>query len=213
MVILNRWEPYSATFKAAVRLKKGLSEPYKGSITDDLLSVLGNFGSFAREYRRHRNTDKFYSFDLMTYLDPVPDHRNMIELNNERDELGMRRCTATWKPSANDLEFTREFNLEMARYIGQLGIGRVKIKSALYDPEEFKELVRDSSGGGHQMGTTRMSETIDAGVVNSDLRVHGTSNLYCSGSSVFPTYSWANPTMTIVALSARLGDHLASIYK
>ena len=37
---------------------------------------------------------------------------------------------------------------------------------------------------------------------------HGTSALYVAGSSVFPTVGFANPTLTICALAARLADHL-----
>jgi choline dehydrogenase-like flavoprotein len=45
-------------------------------------------------------------------------------------------------------------------------------------------------------------------VVNRDGQVHGVSGLYVSGSSVFPTSGFANPTLTIVALAIRLADHL-----
>ena len=46
------------------------------------------------------------------------------------------------------------------------------------------------------------------GVVTEDARVHGLSNLFVAGSSVFPTGGFANPTLTIVALALRLADHL-----
>ena len=49
------------------------------------------------------------------------------------------------------------------------------------------------------------------GVVDENSRVHGTSNLYVTGSSVFPSGGYANPTLTIVALAARLGDHLKRV--
>jgi choline dehydrogenase-like flavoprotein len=49
--------------------------------------------------------------------------------------------------------------------------------------------------------------------VDPDCRVHGYDNLYVAGSSSFSTGGWANPTLTIVALSLRLGDHLASLTK
>ncbi len=46
------------------------------------------------------------------------------------------------------------------------------------------------------------------GVVDRNCRVHGISNLYVAGSSVFATGGNDLPTMTIVALALRLADHL-----
>jgi choline dehydrogenase-like flavoprotein len=41
--------------------------------------------------------------------------------------------------------------------------------------------------GKHHMGTTRMHVESRSGVVDENSRVHGTSNLYVTGSSVFPS--------------------------
>jgi len=60
----------------------------------------------------------------------------------------------------------------------------------------------------HQMGTTRMHEDPKRGVVDPQCRVHGVANLFVAGSSVFPTAGNHTPTLTIVALAARLSDHL-----
>jgi choline dehydrogenase-like flavoprotein len=46
------------------------------------------------------------------------------------------------------------------------------------------------------------------GVVDPQGRVHGVSNLFISGCSVFPTGGYINPTLTIMALAIRLADHL-----
>jgi choline dehydrogenase-like flavoprotein len=48
-------------------------------------------------------------------------------------------------------------------------------------------------------------------VVDRNCRVHGLSNLFVAGSSVFPTAGSAPPTPTIVALALRLADHLAQV--
>ncbi len=48
-------------------------------------------------------------------------------------------------------------------------------------------------------------------VVDAQCRVHSVRNLFVAGSAVFPTASQANPTLTLVALSLRLAQHLASL--
>ena len=49
------------------------------------------------------------------------------------------------------------------------------------------------------------------GVVDLDLRLNGVDNAYVCSSSVFPCSGVANPTHTIVALAARLVEHLDAI--
>jgi choline dehydrogenase-like flavoprotein len=61
----------------------------------------------------------------------------------------------------------------------------------------------------HHMGSCRMGADPVTSVVDRDLRVHGTANLYVAGSAVFATSGAAHPTLLIAALSHRLGDHLA----
>jgi choline dehydrogenase-like flavoprotein len=75
------------------------------------------------------------------------------------------------------------------------------------------ENVRESPGGGwahHHMGTCRMGSDPRSSVVDATLRVHGTSNLFVAGSSVFVTSGCAGPTVTLSALALRLADHLRS---
>lgn len=60
----------------------------------------------------------------------------------------------------------------------------------------------------HHMGTTRMAASSQWGVVDSNCRVFGVSNLHVAGSSVFATGGGGNPTMPLVQLALRLADHL-----
>jgi choline dehydrogenase-like flavoprotein len=64
--------------------------------------------------------------------------------------------------------------------------------------------------GYHWMGATRMSASPSDGCVDPDLRYHELENLYVLSTSVFPSASSANPTMTLAALTLRLADHLFS---
>ena len=54
-----------------------------------------------------------------------------------------------------------------------------------------------------------MSNVEEFGVVDHNCKVFNYSNLYISGPSVFATYGYANPFLTIVALSIRLSEHLS----
>ena len=63
----------------------------------------------------------------------------------------------------------------------------------------------------HHIGTTRMATDPNSGVVDDNCQVFGTQGLYVAGSSVFPTSGYANPTLTIVALSLRLASHIREV--
>ncbi|MEA2572653.1 MAG: hypothetical protein QOI24_4654 [Acidobacteriota bacterium] len=60
----------------------------------------------------------------------------------------------------------------------------------------------------HAASTCRMSVDEKQGVVDANLRVHGTENLYVCSNATFPNIGSVNPTLTLTALSLRLGDHL-----
>ena len=108
----------------------------------------------------------------------------------------------------------------VAGELTRLRYGRVRLHPALQDPAGGwaragnligQDLTADAPVmeiSWHHIGTTRMAASPSEGVVDGNCRVHGTANLYVAGSSVFPTAGNANPTLTIVALALRLGDHL-----
>jgi choline dehydrogenase-like flavoprotein len=66
----------------------------------------------------------------------------------------------------------------------------------------------DELGGFHHMGGTRMATSPARGIVDRNCKVFEQDNLYVAGSSVFPSGGHANPTLTIIQLALRLGDHL-----
>ena len=67
--------------------------------------------------------------------------------------------------------------------------------------------------GNHHMGTTRMSDSYDKGVVDSNQRVFGTKNFFIGGSSVFPTGGHVPPTLTIAAMTIRLAEHIKGLFE
>lgn len=141
-------------------------------------------------------------FSVAVRLEATPNRDSRITLLPARDANGMRRIRLDWKINSLELEAIERIAGLFGRKLGQSGIGRLRPIHAL----------RPGEGGhqyqSHQMGTTRMSTDPRSGVTDPDCRVHSIDNLYISGSSVFPTFGFANPTLTIVALAIRLADHL-----
>ena len=55
----------------------------------------------------------------------------------------------------------------------------------------------------HQAGTCRMAPD---GVVDPNLRVHGTSNLRVVDASVIPSLAYANPMSSIIMIAEKASD-------
>ena len=79
-----------------------------------------------------------------------------------------------------------------------------------YPEHELKEqVIKNSKDGLHQSGTTRIAKHAFQGVVDYDLKVFGTANVYVCSSSVFPTSGQANPTFYLGAFAVRLAGFLS----
>ncbi|ESX45582.1 GMC family oxidoreductase [Mesorhizobium sp. C416B] len=62
----------------------------------------------------------------------------------------------------------------------------------------------------HNLGTNRMSEKAEDGVVNKHGQAHDIKNLFVSDGSQFTTGAAENPTLTIVSLAIRQAEYIAS---
>lgn len=143
-------------------------------------------------------------FYLRTRQEQAPNPDSRVTLSRDMDVLGMPRLSCDWRLSELDKQTAMEMAVIVGGEFGRLNIGRIQLAEWLEDDSDS-----GWSGSYHHMGTTRMANDPRKGVVNSDCRVHGMGNLYVSGSSVFPTSGFVNPTFTIVALALRLADHLS----
>ena len=131
-------------------------------------------------------------------------HDNRVTLSDARDRLGRPKVRIDWQVAESDIENMRRVTQLFDQAVRQAGVGHLERAF----PDDSAAWRRTLEAGKHHMGTTRMHAASRHGVVDEHGRVHGTTNLFVTGSSVFPSGGYANPTLTIVALAARLGDHL-----
>lgn len=139
-------------------------------------------------------------------VEPEPDPESRVTLSTARDQLGMNRVRVNWRIGHRvQRTFDRTFAL-LADELRSSGIADVALDPPIEGGDWPPTLVKE--GTWHHMGTTRMHDSPKQGVVDRNCLVHGMSNLYIAGSSLFPTAGANFPTITIAALTFRLGEHL-----
>lgn len=146
---------------------------------------------------------KFNYVKLNSHIEQIPDRESRLTLGDEVDALGMPRLKVNWKVSTTDKNNLRRFHHIFGEIIKTQNLGRLES-----DLPESNESWTDLTDSSHHMGATRMSDNPKLGVVDENLYVHGIDNLFIVGASVFPTGGHVNPTFTVVALAARLAEHL-----
>jgi choline dehydrogenase-like flavoprotein len=125
-------------------------------------------------------------------------------LGNEVDTFGLNRLRVDWRYTDRDLQNVIRCYELIAKTLETTKAGRLQ-----FNPMEMPDLIKQNLGvGSHHIGTTRMADSPHQGVVDKNCKVHGIHNLYIASSSVFPTSSYANPTLTIIAIALRLATHL-----
>jgi choline dehydrogenase-like flavoprotein len=196
------------------------------SVTDDLRHrrwpdsfarnvwlMIREFGETARGVRSRLARRQYRpprGITLFSMLEQAPNPDSRITLDRERDALGMRRVKLDWQLSPMEKRTLRRTLMLVGEEVGRLGLGRLRLFDWLQEGDDADWPSGILYGGCHHMGTTRMATDPSRGVVDAHCRVHGISNLYIAGSSVFPTVGFMNPTLTIVALALRLADHLST---
>jgi choline dehydrogenase-like flavoprotein len=146
---------------------------------------------------------------LLSRTEQAPNPDSRITLAEKRDVLGRRRVRLDWRLSSIDKRSLRRALEILTEEFAAADLGR--LKSAV-DADDTG-WPATPYGGFHHMGTTRMDDDPRRGVVDRHGRVHGVSNLFVTGSSLFPTVGYANPTLTIVALALRLADHVKPLLR
>jgi choline dehydrogenase-like flavoprotein len=65
----------------------------------------------------------------------------------------------------------------------------------------------------HECGTARMGSDPKKSVVDANCKVHDTPNVFVTDGAVFTTQGCYEPTLTIMAISARAGEHIAKTFR
>ncbi|UTF59706.1 GMC oxidoreductase [Gilvimarinus sp. DA14] len=150
------------------------------------------------------HSGNYWHYRVQMIVEPRPNPSSRLILTNERCALGMRRMHLDWKPHRDDFNSAYRLYRSLGEELNLTGLGRSQITRQNTEANQAA-----ASGACHHLGTTRMAANEHDGVVDTNLKVFGSDNLFVASSSVFPRYGYSNPTLTIAALSVRLAKHLS----
>ena len=138
-------------------------------------------------------------------VEQAPNPASRVVLSRRTDRFGLPLPALDWRLGDQERHTVRKMQELIDLLLGDRGLGRVeRMLGEERPPRRFR-------GEWHQLGTTRMSSSRRLGVVDPHGRAHDIENLYIAGGSVFPAVGYANPTLTIVALSLRLARRLEKV--
>jgi choline dehydrogenase-like flavoprotein len=158
-------------------------------------------------WSKQNNLEQRYGmFEVFSQTEQAPNPDNRVTLSTKLDKLGCPQTQLTWKWTETDISSIKRSQAILAEDIARSGLGTLQVPL----DGELPQVI--FPGTHHHIGTTRMHNDPKQGVVDANCQVHGVSNLFIAGSSVFPTGGYANPTLTIVALSIRLADHIKTSF-
>jgi choline dehydrogenase-like flavoprotein len=126
----------------------------------------------------------------------MPQEKNAITLNKDvKDKYGLPVANVHFDDHPNDVAMRNHAYIQGSA-----------IHSAAGAIQSFHTPPYPST---HNLGTNRMSEKAEDGVVNKHGQTHDIKNLFISDGSQFTTGGAENPTLTIVSLAIRQADFIA----
>lgn len=132
-----------------------------------------------------------------------------IGLSEELDAFLQPKAAITWQISPMNKKTLLKVCDASVKYFEANKLGTVKIHPHIY--KESRDINELLSGVNHHMGGTRFGSSAETSVVDKNLKLWDCENVYVCSSSVFPTSSHSNPTLTTLALACRLTNYFQEI--
>lgn len=131
----------------------------------------------------------------------LPYRHNRVRLGTERDRWGVPIPVIDCAYGPHEDRLYRAMRREIDRVAALAGVKVLVVDEKLTVP----------GLNVHDLGTARMGTGPDSSVLDADNRCWDCPNVYVTDGACFPSGGWQNPSLTIMAISARAGRHAAAL--
>jgi choline dehydrogenase-like flavoprotein len=190
-----------------------LQRRFQGQLVPELRSFLSGLRvafpmvvRYLRDRRMYNPADQGIYLGLIT--EQIPIEESAIHLTRKCDHLGMPIIEVDWRIDGREIESMAALGERVARYLERHQLASVRLDPDLVARD--RAFLLKGVDTAHQMGMARMADSPAEGVVDRNLKVFGTRNLFVAGAAVYPTTGFENPTFTAIALGLRLADAICA---
>jgi hypothetical protein len=135
--------------------------------------------------------------DLILQGDQIPYYDSNLTLSDDKDKFNSKKIILNHQATTVDFERLIDCYNDFNNELKKNNIGY------LTDIPTIENISDLTDGASHHLGTTRFGKNSLEGVVDYNFKVFDLNNVYIISTSLYPTYSHAHPTLTLIALLYR----------
>lgn len=160
-----------------------------------------NFAAYGAELERKLQEYHGSSFHMTMMGEVLGRYENHVRINKDKvDAWGIPVLHVETKYTDNEFNMAKDA-VETGSAVAEAAGFEVLSKNVVPNPPGYSI---------HEVGTCRMGDDPKRSVLNRWCQSHDHKNLFVVDGASFTSAGWQNPTMTILALSMRASEYLAS---
>lgn len=178
---------------------------FDGSASQQLYDQAFSIPGFGKEWRDKVRTEIPYYISLEAQGECLPRFDNYVELDQaKRDAWGIPVLRVHASYGENEHAMAKAMREDVG---------------AMLDALQVKNMTPPSAGLSvfgkniHECGTARMGKDPKKSVLNAYNQIHDVKNVFVTDGAAFVTQGCYEPTLTIMAISARAADHIIQASK
>jgi choline dehydrogenase-like flavoprotein len=178
---------------------------FDGSASQQLYQQAFSTPGFGKEWRDKVRTEIPYYISLEAQGECLPRFDNYVELDPEKkDAWGIPALRIHANYGENEHAMAKAMREDISAMLDAVQVKDVKPPSA--ELSVFGKNI-------HECGTARMGKDPKKSVLNAYNQIYDVKNVFVTDGAAFVTQGCYEPTLTIMAISARAADHIIEASK
>jgi len=160
---------------------------------------------FGDAWRKRVREEIPYGFGMEAQGECLPRYDNFVELDrNKKDAWGIPVLHISAAYGENERVMAEAMRHDINEILDAMNL------SDITPPAKRISMFGKNI---HECGTARMGSDAKKSVVDANCKVHDTPNVFVTDGAVFTTQGCYEPTLTIMAISARAGEYIAKAFR